>query len=65
MPKKRGNHEGTIVRRKDGRWMASITIGRDPATGRLKRAYFYGKTRQDAAEQLTRSCFTTMSCLRK
>jgi integrase len=35
--------------------MASITIGRDPTTGKLKRAYFYGKTRQDAAEQLTRA----------
>jgi integrase len=28
---------------------------RDPTTGKLKRAYFYGKTRQDAAEQLTRA----------
>ena len=52
MPKKRGNHEGTIVHRKDGRWMASITIGRDPATGKLKRVSFYGKTRQEAADQL-------------
>jgi hypothetical protein len=36
MAMKRGNHEGSIVRRKDGRWMASITIGRtwDPATSR-------------------------------
>jgi integrase len=55
MPKKRGNNEGTIVRRKDGRWMASITIGRDPTTGKLKRAYFYGKTRQEAADQLARA----------
>jgi integrase len=52
MPKKRGNNEGTIVHRKDGRWMASITIGRDPATGKVKRASFYGKTRQEAADQL-------------
>jgi integrase len=52
MAKKRGNNEGTVVRWKDGRWMASITIGRDPATGRLKRVYFYGKTRQVAADQL-------------
>src|SRR5215471_1847782 len=55
MPKKRGNHEGTIVRRKDGRWMASITIGHDPTTGKLKRASFYGKTRQEAAAQLARA----------
>jgi integrase len=55
MPKKRGNQEGTIVRRKDGRWMASLTIGRNPTTGKLKRAYFYGKTRQEAADQLARA----------
>ena len=52
MPKKRGNHEGTTVHRKDGRWMASITIGRDPTTGKLKRVSFYGKTRQEGADQL-------------
>src|SRR5688500_15445936 len=52
MPKKRGNNEGTIVRRKDGRWMASITIGRNPETGKPKRAYFYGKTRQEASDQM-------------
>src|SRR5262244_2607133 len=55
MAKKRGNNEGTIVRRKDGRWMASITIGRDPATGKLKRASFYGKTRHEAAEHLAKA----------
>jgi hypothetical protein len=53
--KKRGNHEGSIMRRKDGRWMASITIGRDPKTGKLKRTYFYGKTRQSAADQLAKA----------
>jgi integrase len=52
MSKRRGNNEGTIVRRKDGRWMASMTIGRNPTTGKLKRAYFYGKTKQEAADQL-------------
>lgn len=55
MAKKRGNNEGSIVRRKDGRWMASITIGRNPETGRLKRAYFYGKTRQEASDQLAKA----------
>src|SRR6266568_4062520 len=53
--KKRGNNEGTIVKRKDGRWMASITIGRDPTTGKLKRAWFYGKTRQEAAASLAKA----------
>ena len=27
-------------------------VGRDPQTGKLDRAWFYGKTRQEAAEQL-------------
>jgi integrase len=53
--KRRGNHEGSITKRADGRWMASVTIGRDPATGKLKRGYFYGKTRQDAADQLAKA----------
>jgi integrase len=53
--KRRGNNEGSITRRKDGRYVARITIGRDPATGKLKRAHFYGKTRQEAAEQLARA----------
>jgi integrase len=55
MAKKRGNNEGTIVKRTDGRWVASISIGRDPQTGKLKRAWFYGKTRQEAAEQLAKA----------
>jgi hypothetical protein len=53
--KRRGNHEGSITKRADGRWLASVTIGRDPATGKLKRAYFYGKTRQETADQLTKA----------
>ena len=55
MPKKRGNHEGTIVRRKDGRWMASISIGHDPTTGKLKRVSFYGKTRKEGADLLAQA----------
>jgi integrase len=55
MARKRGNNEGTIVKRQDGRWVASITLGRDPVTGKPKRAWFYGKTRQDVAEKLTKA----------
>jgi integrase len=51
--KRRGNHEGCIVRRKDGRWMALMTSGREPATGKLQRVALYGKTRQDVADKLT------------
>src|SRR6266446_4119306 len=55
MAKKRGNNEGSITRRKNGLWMAQVTIGRDPETGKLKRATFYGKTRQDVADKLTKA----------
>jgi len=55
MEKRRGNNEGTIVRRKDGRWMASITTGRDPNTGKIKRASFYGKTRKEVADKLAKA----------
>jgi integrase len=55
MAKKRGNNEGSISRRPDGRWMAQVTLGRDPTTGTLKRATFYGKTRQEAAGKLTQA----------
>ena len=55
MAKKRGNNEGSITRRPDGRWMAQVTIGRDAATGKPKRATFYGKTRQDVADKLTKA----------
>jgi integrase len=55
MPKKRGNNEGTISRRKDGRFMARITIGRHPTTGTLQRLHFYGKTRQEVADQMAKA----------
>src|SRR5215467_6680579 len=55
MAKKRGNNEGSITRRPDGRWMAQVTIGRDPATGKPKRATFYGKTRQEVADKLAKA----------
>jgi integrase len=56
MPKKRrGNNEGSVMRRKDGRWMPQMTIGRNPTSGSLKRIYFYGKTRQEAADQLAKA----------
>jgi integrase len=51
MAKRRGNNEGTIVKRQDGLWMAQVSIGRDTG-GKLKRATFYGKTRNAVAEKL-------------
>jgi hypothetical protein len=53
--KRRGNNEGSITRRKDGRYLARITIGRDPMTGKLNRVSFYGKTRQEVADKLNQA----------
>ncbi|TYQ18276.1 UNVERIFIED_CONTAM: site-specific recombinase XerD [Acetivibrio alkalicellulosi] len=50
---KRGNGEGTIVKRKDGRWMGSITTGRD-ITGKQKRKSVYGKTKKEVQEKLNK-----------
>ncbi|HHV75739.1 MAG TPA: site-specific integrase [Thermoanaerobacterium sp.] len=53
MAKRRGHGEGSIFQRKDGRWAAFITTGRD-AAGRQKKRWFYGKTRKEVQEQLTK-----------
>jgi integrase len=47
--RKRGNGEGSITKRKDGRWMARYTV--QTAKG-PKRKHIYGKTRQEVAEKL-------------
>lgn len=49
---KRGHNEGSIYRRKDGRWAGAVTTGYD-AMGRPKRRTVYGRTRQEVAEKLT------------
>lgn len=46
MAKQRGHGEGSIYQRKDGRWVASITL-----EGRKRKA-FYGKTRREVQEKL-------------
>lgn len=48
----RGNNEGTINRRQDGRYEARITVGRT-ADGKQKRISAYGKTRKEAADKLS------------
>lgn len=44
---RRGNNEGSITRRPDGRWHGRMTV--DGA----RRKHYYGKTRQEVAVQLT------------
>ncbi len=49
MPKKRGNQEGTIKHRADGRWEAQITLPDG------KRKSVYGKTREEVQKKLKQS----------
>lgn len=46
---KRGHGEGSIYQRKDGRWVACMTLENH------KRKYFYGDTRREVQEQLKKA----------
>lgn len=48
--KRRGRGEGSIFKREDGSWCASITVG--VINGRRQRKFVYGKTRKEVAEKL-------------
>ncbi len=48
---RRGNNEGSIYKRTDGRWAATVNLGWQG--GKRKRKTFYGKTRRVVQEQLT------------
>src|SRR5215203_1165487 len=50
--KKRGNGEGSITKRRDGRWMARYTV--QTAKG-PKRKHIYGRTRQEVAAKLAQA----------
>jgi len=50
--KKRGHNEGSISQLTDGRWQGRISVGY--TDGKLQRKAVYGKTRQEAAEKVTR-----------
>jgi integrase len=54
-PKARGNGEGTIYKRKDNTWCAGLTVGHDSETGKQKRQYFYGKTREEVKQKLNQA----------
>jgi integrase len=47
--KRRGHGEGTIYQRKDGRWVAEITLENS------RRKSMYAKTRKDAADKLNQA----------
>jgi integrase len=50
MAKRRGHGEGSIYRRKDGRWCAEIYLG--IVSGKPKRKTIYGRTRKEVSEKL-------------
>lgn len=51
MASKRANGEGSIFKRADGTWAASVSLGRGP-DGKLKRKTVYGKTQKEVREKL-------------
>ena len=52
MPKRRGNGEGSIRKRKDGRWEGRYTVGTDPETGATLSRNVLGKTQAEVMEKL-------------
>jgi integrase len=48
---KRGQNEGSIYRRKDGRWAGAVSLGY--VGGRLKRKTVYGATRKEVQHRMT------------
>ena len=47
---RRGNNEGSIYKRKDGRWVCEVTVGYK-SNGKPIREPYYGKTRNEAARK--------------
>jgi len=52
MAGKRGQNEGSIYKRPDGRWCAQVNLGY--VNGKRKRKYLYGDTRAEVAAQMTK-----------
>ena len=50
--KRRGRGEGSISQRRDGLWMAIVTVGYDQ-NGRRKRRYLYAPTKSEVQAKLT------------
>ena len=52
--KRRGNREGSIYKRKDGRWCGQLKLGIDYTSGKTVRKYVYGATRREVADKLAK-----------
>lgn len=55
MAKKRANGEGSIRKRKDGRWEGRYPAGHDPKTGKAICKNVLGKTQAETREKLKRA----------
>jgi hypothetical protein len=53
MAGKRGQNEGSIFKRGDGRWCGVLNLGWE--NGRRKRKHFYAATSAEGREQLLRA----------
>ena len=52
MAKKRANGEGSIRKRKDGRWEGRYVVGHDPITGKMISRNVLGKAQAEVKEKL-------------
>ena len=55
MAKRRANGEGSIRKRKDGRWEGRYTAGRDTVTGKPIYKNVLGKTQAEVKEKLKKA----------
>ena len=44
--------DGSIVKRKDGRWMGTLCMGKDLVTGKYIRKNVYGHSKREVQEKL-------------
>ncbi len=56
MAKRGAQGAGTIRQRKDGRWEARYTVGKDPGTGKQVQRSVYGETQKEVRQKLQRAC---------
>ena len=61
MAKKRANGEGSIRKRKDGRWEGRYTAGHDPETGKAIYKNVLGKTQTEVKEKLKQAIGETQA----
>lgn len=55
MARKAAKGGGTIRQRKDGRWEARYTVGRDPGTGKQVQRSVYGSTQKEVRQKLAQA----------